>query len=128
MEKILDVNQNAKDALKKFQDTKNREHEKTHKQIKELREKFNKYQSETKDTLERKIYELKRTAQIIKEELNKDVGNLRRKNQREILEIKSPYSQTNKQKNGSPLQQVDQVEGRLSELQDKIEIKEKKKE
>jgi hypothetical protein len=111
-----------------FKTPKNREHEKTHKQIKELREKFNKYQSETKDTLEREIYELKRTAQIIKEELNKDVGNLRRKNQREILEIKSPYSQTNKQKNGSPLQQVDQVEGRLSELQDKIEIKEKKKE
>jgi hypothetical protein len=38
-EKILDmVNQNVQDALKKFQDTKNKEHEKTQKQINELRE------------------------------------------------------------------------------------------
>jgi hypothetical protein len=34
MEKILDmVNQNAQDALKKFQDTKNKEHKKTRKQM-----------------------------------------------------------------------------------------------
>jgi hypothetical protein len=47
MEKILDmVNQNEQDALKKFQDTKNKEHEKTQKQIKELGEDFNKHQSE----------------------------------------------------------------------------------
>jgi hypothetical protein len=38
MEKILDtVNQNVKDALKKFQDAKNKDHEKTQKQINELR-------------------------------------------------------------------------------------------
>jgi hypothetical protein len=38
MEKILDmVNQNVQDALKKFQDTKNKEHEKTQKQIHEPR-------------------------------------------------------------------------------------------
>jgi hypothetical protein len=37
MEKILDkVNQNVQDALKKFQDTKNKEYEKTQKQINEL--------------------------------------------------------------------------------------------
>jgi esterase/lipase len=48
MEKILDiVNQNVHDALKKFQDTKNKEHEKIQKQINELREDFNKIQSET---------------------------------------------------------------------------------
>jgi hypothetical protein len=36
MEKILDmVNQNVQDALKKFQDTKNKEHEKTQKQTNE---------------------------------------------------------------------------------------------
>jgi hypothetical protein len=41
MEKILDVvNQNVQDALKKFQDIKNKEHEKTQKQINELREEF----------------------------------------------------------------------------------------
>jgi hypothetical protein len=34
MEKTLDmVNQNVPDALKKFQDTKNKEHEKTHKKM-----------------------------------------------------------------------------------------------
>jgi hypothetical protein len=34
------VNQNVQVALKEFQDTKNKEHEKTQKQIKELREDF----------------------------------------------------------------------------------------
>jgi hypothetical protein len=44
MEKIFDmVNQNVQDALKKFQDTKNKQHEKTQKQINELREDFNKH-------------------------------------------------------------------------------------
>jgi hypothetical protein len=37
---------------------------------------------------------MKRNKQIIKEELITDLENLRRKNQTEILEIKSPYSQT----------------------------------
>jgi cell division protein FtsX len=42
MEKLLDMaNQNVQDALKKFQDTKNMEHENTEKQISELREDFN---------------------------------------------------------------------------------------
>jgi hypothetical protein len=54
MEKVLDmVKQNVQDALKKFQDTKNKEHEKTQEQINELREDFNKHQSETKDTIKR---------------------------------------------------------------------------
>jgi hypothetical protein len=34
------------------------------------------------------------TTQNIKEELNKDMENIRKKNQIEILEIKSPFSQT----------------------------------
>jgi molecular chaperone DnaK (HSP70) len=68
MEKMLDmVNQNVQDALKKFQDTKNKEHEKTQKQITELRKDFNKHQSEIKDTIRRKIHELKITTQNIKE-------------------------------------------------------------
>jgi hypothetical protein len=72
MEKILHmVNQNVQDALKKFQDTKNKEHEKTQKQINELREDFSKQQSETMDTIRREIYELKMTTQNIKEELKK---------------------------------------------------------
>jgi hypothetical protein len=45
-------------------------------------------------TLTKEIYELKMTTQNIKEELNKDMENIRKKNQIEILEIKSPFSQT----------------------------------
>jgi hypothetical protein len=62
LKKILDmVNQNVQDVLKKFQDTKNKEHEKTQKQLNELREDFNKHQSETKDTIKKRC-ELKKTA------------------------------------------------------------------
>jgi hypothetical protein len=39
------------------------------------------------------------TTQNIKEELNKDMRNHRKKNQTEILEIKSPFSQTKTQRN-----------------------------
>jgi hypothetical protein len=41
-------------------------------------------------TLTKEIYELKMTTQNIKEELNKDMENIRKKNQIEILEIKVP--------------------------------------
>jgi hypothetical protein len=64
------------------------------------------------------------TTQNIKEELNKDMGNLRKKNQTEILEIKSPFSQTKSTEEGH-YNRVEQVEDRMSELEDKIEIKEK---
>jgi flagellar biosynthesis GTPase FlhF len=103
MEKILDmVNQNVQAAFKKFQDNKNKEHENTQKQIKEHREDFNKHQSETKDIIQREIHELKMTTQNIKEELNEDMENLRKKNQTEILEIKSPFSQTKKHRKDAP--------------------------
>jgi hypothetical protein len=65
----------------------------TQKQIRELREDLNKHQSETKDITKREIHELKRNTQIIKEELITDLENLRRMNQTEIQEIKSPCSQ-----------------------------------
>jgi hypothetical protein len=45
------VNQNVQNALKKFQDTKNKEYEKTQKQINELRGALNKQQGETEKTL-----------------------------------------------------------------------------
>jgi hypothetical protein len=56
------------------------------------------------------------------------MANLRKKNQTEILEIKSPLSQTNKQKNAveGHSSRLEQVEDRISEFEDKIEIKEKK--
>jgi succinylglutamate desuccinylase len=71
--------------------------EKTQKQLNELREDFNKHPSETKDTIKRQIYEIKKTTQNIKEELNKDMENLRKKNQTEILETKGPFSLTKPQ-------------------------------
>jgi uncharacterized protein (UPF0305 family) len=44
MERIPDmVNQNVQDAFKRVQDTKNKEYEKTQKQLNELREDFNKH-------------------------------------------------------------------------------------
>jgi ClpP class serine protease len=56
------INLNVQDALTKFQDTKNKEQEMSQKQIKEIREDFNKHQSETKDTTKREIHELKMTS------------------------------------------------------------------
>jgi hypothetical protein len=54
MEKILNMaNQNVQDALKKCQDTKNKGHEKTQKQINKLRGALNKHQSETEDIIEK---------------------------------------------------------------------------
>jgi protein subunit release factor A len=54
---------------------------KTQKQLNELRENFDKYQSETKETIKKEIYETKKTTQDMKEEFNKDMENLRKKNQ-----------------------------------------------
>jgi cell division protein FtsX len=54
MEMLLDmVNQNVQEALKKFQDIKNKEYEKTQKQINELIGALNKHQSETENTINR---------------------------------------------------------------------------
>jgi hypothetical protein len=62
MEKILDmVSQNVQDALKKFQDTKKiKKHENTQKQTHEFRGALNKHQSETENTINKEINELKR--------------------------------------------------------------------
>jgi hypothetical protein len=92
MEKILDmVNQNIKDALKKFQDTKSKEHEKTQKQTNELRGALNKHQSETVDTRKREINELKMKIQNINEEVTK---------------IWKTSEKRNKKHSGKPLQQT----------------------
>jgi hypothetical protein len=47
------VNQNIQKALKKFQDNKNKEYEKTQKWINELIEALNKHQSETENAINR---------------------------------------------------------------------------
>jgi hypothetical protein len=84
MEMILDiVYQNVQDALKKFQDTKNKEHEKTQKQISEITGALNKHQSETENTINIERNELKMKTENIKEEVTHDMKNLKKKNQTE---------------------------------------------
>jgi hypothetical protein len=54
MEMILGmVSQSVQEALKIFQDTKNKEYKKTQKQINELIGAINKHQSETENTINR---------------------------------------------------------------------------
>jgi hypothetical protein len=96
MEMTLDtVNQNTQDALKKFQDTKNKEYEKTQKQINELRGALNKHQSETENIIDREVSELKMKIENIKEEVTHDMENLRKKE-----------SNRNTKHSGKPLQQT----------------------
>jgi chromosome segregation ATPase len=70
----------------------------------------------------REIYELKMTTQNIKEELNNDIKNLRKKNQTEILEIQSPFSQTKSTVEGHS-HRLEKVKDRISQLENKIEEK-----
>jgi hypothetical protein len=50
--------------------------------------------------------------------------NLRKKNQTEILEIKSPFSHTKDTVEGNS-SRLEQVKDRILELEDKIDVKEK---
>jgi phage shock protein A len=59
----------------------------------------------------------------MKEEFNKDIENLRKKNQTENLEIKSSLSQI-KNTGESHYSRLEQVEDRISRLEDKTDIKE----
>jgi chromosome segregation ATPase len=118
MEMILDtVNQNIQKALKKYQDTKNKEYEKTQKQINELIGALNKHQSETEKSINREINELKMKVDNIKEEVTHDMENLRKKNETEIQNTVESHSS-----------RLEQVEDRISELEDKMEIKGKTEE
>jgi hypothetical protein len=95
METILDkVNQNVQEALKKFQDNKNKEYENTQKQISELIVFLNKYQSEPENTINRESSELRTKNDNNKEEVIHDMENLRQKGKR------------NTKHNGRPLQQT----------------------
>jgi hypothetical protein len=83
IEMLLDmVNQNVEEALKKFQENKNNEYEKTQKQINAIVGSLNKHQSETENTINRKINEL-RVKFDNKEEVTHDMENLRKKNETE---------------------------------------------
>jgi uncharacterized phage infection (PIP) family protein YhgE len=81
IEMILDmVNQKVQETLKKFQDNKNRKFEKAQEQIKETIEALYKHQSETENTINKKINELRMKIDNIKEEVTWDMENLRKKN------------------------------------------------
>jgi membrane-associated HD superfamily phosphohydrolase len=113
MEMILDVvKQNIENAPKKFQDTKNKEYEKTRKEINEFIGALNKHQSETENTINREINKLMMKLDIIKEEVTCDMENLRKKNGTETQNTVEDHSS-----------RLEEVEDRISELEDKIEIK-----
>jgi uncharacterized protein Yka (UPF0111/DUF47 family) len=72
MEMVLNkVNQNVQEAIKKFQDNKNKKYEKQ-KQITEFIGTLNKYQSETENIMNREINELRTKIDNIKEEVAHD--------------------------------------------------------
>jgi cellobiose-specific phosphotransferase system component IIA len=67
---ILDmVNQNVQETLNKFQDNKNREFEKAQEEIKETIEALYKHPSETTNTINKEINELRTKIDNIKEEM-----------------------------------------------------------
>jgi arginine decarboxylase-like protein len=88
---VINITSELSDTTKNF--SKRKLWEKTQKQLSEFREDFNKLQSDTKETIKKVIYEIKKTTQDMKKEFNKDRLNLRTKNQTETLEIKSSSNQ-----------------------------------
>jgi hypothetical protein len=106
------INQNVQEVLKKFQGTKNKEHEKTQKQINKLIGALNKHQSETENSINRAINELKMKIDNIKEEVTYNIENLRRKKETETQNTMEGHSS-----------RLEQAEDRISELEDKKEIK-----
>jgi uncharacterized protein Yka (UPF0111/DUF47 family) len=67
------VNQNIQEALKKLQDNKIKEYEKTQKQINEIIGTLNKYQTEKEITINREINELRTKIDNIKKEVIHDM-------------------------------------------------------
>jgi uncharacterized phage infection (PIP) family protein YhgE len=96
MEILLDmVNENVKEALKKFQGNKYKEYEKTQKQINELIRALNNHQSEMDGTINREINELKMKIENIKEEVTHSLENLRKKERnRNTKQNERPLKQT----------------------------------
>jgi polyhydroxyalkanoate synthesis regulator phasin len=86
------ANQNIQETLKKFQDAKNKEYEKTQKQINELIGAQNKFQSETENTINGEINELTMKIDNIKEEMTHDMENHRKKNEIETQNTMEGHS------------------------------------
>jgi hypothetical protein len=78
------VNQNVQEKLRKFQDNKNKEYEKTQKGIIEIIGALNKHQSETENIINTEVNELRMKVDNIKEEVIHDMERLRKKNETEI--------------------------------------------
>jgi hypothetical protein len=110
------INQNVQEALKKFQDNKNKEYEKTQKQINEFIGTLNKYQSETENTINREINELRMKIENIKEE----VTMIWQTSEKRMKQIQNTME-------GNSSRQ-EHAEGRISELEDEMEVKGKTEE
>jgi chromosome segregation ATPase len=83
----------------------------------ELIRALNKHKSETENTINRKINELKTKIDNIKEGVTHDMENFRKKNETKIQNTMEGHSS-----------RLKQVEDRISELEDKMEIKGKTEE
>jgi chromosome segregation ATPase len=111
------VNQNVQKTLKKFQDNKNGEFEKTQEEIKVTIEALCKQQNETKNMINKEINEFRTKIDNIKEEMTQDMENLRKENETELQnKMEGQYSR------------LEQTEDRISELKDEMVIKGKTKE
>jgi NAD(P)H-nitrite reductase large subunit len=85
--------------LKKFQDNKNKEYEKTQTQIHETIGALKKHQSETENTINRQIKELRMKIDNIKKEVAHDMENLRKKNETEMQSKKEAQTKTSRRWN-----------------------------
>jgi chromosome segregation ATPase len=111
------ANQHIQEALKKFQYNKNKEYEKTEKQISKLIGALNKHQSETENTINREINELRTKIDNIEEEVTHYMENVRKKNETEI-----------QNKTEGQSSRLEQAEDRISENRDEMENKGKTEE
>jgi chromosome segregation ATPase len=85
----------------------------TQKQIHEITGALNKHQSETENTINREINELRMKIDNVKEEVTYDMVNLRKKNETKIQ----------KKKVEGHSSRIEQTEYRFSELEDEMAIK-----
>jgi chromosome segregation ATPase len=115
---LLDmVNQNVQETLKKSQDNKNKEYEKTQKQVNEIIGALNKHQTETEITINTEINKLRAKIDNIKEDVTNNMENLRKKNETEIQKTMEGHSS-----------RIEQTVARISELEDEMAVKGKTEE
>jgi hypothetical protein len=110
------TNKLKEEILQVFQDNKNKEYEKTQKQINEFIGALNKHQSETEKTISTEINELKVKIDNIEDEVTHNMENLKKRNETEIQNTMEGHSSI-----------LEQAENRISELEDEMEIKGKLK-